>query len=83
METLAIIAYLQPVVKADIDRIRGVDAGGALKGLLEKKLVKIMGRKDIPGNPIIYGTSRKFLEVFALKDLSELPTLRELEDLQR
>lgn len=83
LETLAIIAYLQPVVKADIDRIRGVDTGGALKGLLEKKLAKIVGRKDIPGNPIIYGTSKKFLEVFALKDLSELPTLRELEDLQR
>ena len=83
LETLAVVAYRQPVVKADIDRIRGVDAGGALKGLLEKKLVRIVGRKDIAGKPIIYGTTRKFLEVFALKDLSELPTVRELEDLQR
>ena len=80
METLAIIAYRQPVVKAEIDRIRGVDASGALKGLLEKKLVRIVGRKDVPGKPIIYGTSRKFLEVFNLKDLAELPTLREMKD---
>lgn len=83
METLAVVAYRQPVVKSDIDRIRGVDAGGVLKGLLERKLVRIMGRKDVAGKPIIYGTTRKFLEVFALKDLSELPTLRDLEDLQR
>jgi len=82
METLAVIAYRQPVVKSEIDRIRGVDVSGSLKGLLEKKLVRIMGRKDVPGKPIIYGTTRKFLEVFNLKDLSELPTLRELKDLQ-
>lgn len=83
METLAVVAYRQPVVKADIDAIRGVDAGGTLKSLLEKKLVRIVGRKDIPGKPMIYGTTRKFLEVFALKDLSELPTLRELEEMQQ
>jgi len=82
METLAVVAYRQPLVKSEIDRIRGVDASGALKGLLEKKLVRIVGRKDVPGKPIIYGTTRKFLEVFNLKDLSELPTLRELKDLQ-
>jgi segregation and condensation protein B len=82
METLAVIAYRQPLVKSEIDRIRGVDVSGALKGLLEKKLVRIVGRKDVPGKPIIYGTTRKFLEVFNLKDLSELPTLRELKDLQ-
>ena len=82
METLAVVAYRQPLVKAEVDRIRGVDAGGTLKGLLEKKLVRIVGRKDVPGKPIIYGTTRKFLEVFNLKDLSELPTLRELKDLQ-
>ncbi len=61
METLAVIAYRQPVVKADIDKVRGVDVSGALKGLLEKKLVKIMGRKDVPGRPIMYGTGREFL----------------------
>jgi segregation and condensation protein B len=76
METLAII------VKADIDRFRGVDTAGALRGLLEKKLVRIVGRKDVPGKPILYGTTRKFLEVFNLQDLSALPTLRELKELQ-
>ena len=81
METLAVVAYRQPLVKAEIDRIRGVDASGALKGLLDKKIVRIVGRKDVPGKPIIYGTTRKFLEAFNLKDLSELPTLRELKDL--
>jgi segregation and condensation protein B len=82
LETLAVIAYRQPLVKSEVDRIRGVDVSGALKGLLEKKLVRIVGRKDVPGKPIIYGTTRKFLEVFNLKDLSELPTLRDLKDLQ-
>ena len=82
LETLAIIAYRQPVVKADIDRFRGVDAAGALRGLLDKKLVRIVGRKDVPGKPILYGTTRKFLEVFNLQDLSALPTLRELKELQ-
>jgi segregation and condensation protein B len=82
LETLAVVAYRQPLVKSEIDRIRGVDASGALKGLLEKKLVRIVGRKDVPGKPIIYGTTRKFLEVFNLRDLSELPTLRELKDVQ-
>jgi segregation and condensation protein B len=82
METLAVVAYRQPVVKSEIDRVRGVDVSGSLRGLLEKKLVRIMGRKDVPGKPIIYGTTKKFLEVFNLKDLSELPTLRELKDLQ-
>jgi segregation and condensation protein B len=81
METLAVVAYRQPLVKSEIDRIRGVDASGALKGLLEKKIVRIVGRKDVPGKPIIYGTTRKFLEVFNLRDLSELPTLRELKDM--
>ncbi|MDA8124689.1 MAG: SMC-Scp complex subunit ScpB [Deltaproteobacteria bacterium] len=82
LETLAVVAYRQPLVKGDIDRIRGVDVGGTLKGLLDRKLVRIVGRKDVPGKPIIYGTTAKFLEVFNLKDLSELPTLRELKELQ-
>ncbi|MDD5712436.1 MAG: SMC-Scp complex subunit ScpB [Smithellaceae bacterium] len=82
LETLAIVAYRQPVLKAEIDRIRGVDVSGPLKKLLDKKLVRIVGRKDVPGKPIIYGTTKKFLEVFDLKDLSELPTLRELKELQ-
>jgi segregation and condensation protein B len=82
LETLAVIAYRQPVVKADIDRFRGVDASGPLRGLLEKKLARIVGRKDVVGKPILYGTTRKFLEVFNLQDLSALPTLRELKELQ-
>ena len=82
LETLAIIAYRQPVVKADIERIRGVDVSGPLKGLLDKKLVRMVGRKDVPGKPMLYGTTKRFLEVFNLSDLSELPTLRELKELQ-
>ncbi|MEN6374152.1 MAG: SMC-Scp complex subunit ScpB [Smithella sp.] len=81
LETLAIVAYRQPIVKAEIEDIRGVDVSAPLKGLLEKKLVRIVGRKDVPGKPIIYGTTKKFLEVFNLRDLSELPTLRELKEL--
>ena len=81
LETLAIVAYRQPIVKSEIESIRGVDVGYQLKNLLEKKLVRIVGRKDVPGKPIIYGTTKKFLEVFNLKDLSELPTLRELKEL--
>lgn len=81
METLAVVAYRQPVLKSEVDRIRGVDTGGSLKNLIEKKLVRILGRKDVPGKPIIYGTTKKFLEVFNLKDLSELPTLKEYSDL--
>src|SRR5664280_1945253 len=83
METLAIVAYKQPIVKSEIESIRGVDVGAPLKGLLDKKLIRIVGRKDVPGKPIIYGTTRKFLEVFNLKDLSELPTLRELKELNQ
>lgn len=83
METLAVVAYRQPVVKSEIDRIRGVDVSGSLRGLLEKKLVKMVGRKDVPGRPILYGTTKKFLEVFNLKNLAELPTLRELKELEK
>ena len=81
LETLAIIAYRQPLVRMDVEKIRGVDSGGVLRTLLEKKLIKIIGKKDVPGKPLVYGTSRKFLEVFGLKDLSELPTLKDLEGL--
>lgn len=83
LETLAIIAYKQPIVKSEIEDIRGVDAGGPLKGLLEKKLIRIVGRKDVPGKPIIYGTTRKFLEVFNLKDIMDLPNIRELKELHQ
>jgi segregation and condensation protein B len=82
LETLAVIAYRQPVVKAEIDTIRGVDTGSSIRKLLDNKLVRIVGRKDVPGRPIIYGTTKKFLEIFSLKDLSDLPTLQEIADLE-
>lgn len=81
LETLAIVAYRQPIIKSEIEGVRGVDSGAALKSLLEKKLVRIVGRKDVPGRPIIYGTTRKFLEVFNLKELTDLPSMRELREI--
>ncbi|MRR55314.1 MAG: SMC-Scp complex subunit ScpB [Deltaproteobacteria bacterium] len=81
LETLAITAYRQPITRAEIEYLRGVDSGGVIKTLLEKKLIKILGKKDIPGRPLIYGTTRFFLEMFSLKDLKSLPTLREIEEL--
>lgn len=81
LETLAIIAYRQPVTRSEIEYFRGVDSGGVLKSLLDKKLIKIIGKKDIPGKPLIYGTTKEFMEMFSLKDLASLPTLREIEAL--
>ncbi|APG26686.1 SMC-Scp complex subunit ScpB [Syntrophotalea acetylenivorans] len=81
LETLAIVAYRQPVTRAEIDYLRGVDSGGVIRTLLDKRLVRILGKKDIPGKPLIYGTSREFLELFGLRDLSCLPTLKEFNDL--
>ena len=81
LETLAVIAYKQPVMKAEIERLRGVEVGGVLRVLMEKDLIRVAGRKDLPGRPLIYGTTRRFLEVFDLKDLRDLPTLEEMEAL--
>lgn len=81
LETLAIIAYRQPITRAEVEYLRGVDSGAVLKTLLEKKLIRILGKKDIPGRPLIYGTSREFLETFNLKDLASLPTLKEVQEL--
>ncbi len=81
METLAIIAYKQPILRHEIELLRGVDSGGILRTLLEKGLIRIMGRKNLPGRPLIYGTTKKFLEVFDLKDLDSLPKLKEIRDL--
>ena len=83
LETLAIIAYKQPIIRSDIERIRGVDCGGILRMLLERKIVRVLGRKEIPGRPLIYATTRQFLEIFDLKDLKDLPTPKEIEDLGR
>lgn len=81
METLAVVAYKQPVLKAEIERIRGVEVGGILRTLMEKNLVRVAGRQDLPGRPLIYSTTRRFLEVFDLQDLKDLPTVEELENL--
>lgn len=81
LETLAIVAYRQPVTRPEIEEIRGVDCGAVVKALLERKLVKILGKKEEPGRPILYGTTREFLEFFSLKDLASLPTLREFHEL--
>lgn len=81
LETLAIIAYRQPVTRPELEEIRGVDCGAVVKALLERRLVKILGKKEEPGRPILYGTTKEFLEFFALKDLASLPTLREFHEL--
>jgi len=82
LETLAIIAYKQPIIRSDIEHIRGVDSGGILRMLLERRLVRILGRKKIPGRPLIYATTKLFLEVFDLKDLKDLPTPKEIAELE-
>jgi segregation and condensation protein B len=79
LETLAIVAYRQPVIRPAIEEIRGVDSGSVLHTLLEKGLIKVMGRKDLPGRPIVYGTTKAFLELFGLNTLSDLPTLKEIQ----
>jgi segregation and condensation protein B len=81
VETLAIVAYRQPITRPEVDEIRGVDSGATLKLLLERDLVRILGKKDEPGRPMLYGTSGQFLEFFGLKSLKDLPTLREFTEL--
>jgi segregation and condensation protein B len=81
LESLAIIAYKQPLVRSEIEEIRGVETSGVLRTLCERKLVRIVGRKDVPGRPIMYGTTKFFLEHFGLQDLSQLPPLREFKEL--
>jgi segregation and condensation protein B len=83
LETLAIIAYKQPVTRAEIEHVRGVDAGPLLRGLLERRLVRIAGHREVPGRPILYATTPRFLEIFGLASLGDLPTLREIEELLR
>jgi segregation and condensation protein B len=78
---LAIVAYRQPVMKDDIDQIRGVDSSYFVKGLLDRKLIKITGRSELPGRPMLYATTDEFLEIFGLKDLAAMPSLRELEQM--
>lgn len=81
LESLAIIAYKQPIVRSEIEEIRGVETSGVVRTLLERKLVRMVGRKEVPGRPIMYGTTKYFLEHFGLNDLSQLPPLREFKEL--
>lgn len=81
LETLAIIAYRQPITKAEIEAIRGVDVDGVVNTLLERNLIRAVARKDVPGRPFLYGTTPDFLQLFNLKDLSHLPTLKEMEEI--
>ncbi|HWS16104.1 MAG TPA: SMC-Scp complex subunit ScpB [Candidatus Methylomirabilis sp.] len=80
LETLAIVAYKQPLTRLEIEQIRGVDCAGALKTLMDRRLVKVVGKKDVPGKPFLFGTSREFMETFSLGSLSDLPSMREIED---
>jgi segregation and condensation protein B len=78
LETLAIVAYRQPCTRLEVEAVRGVDADAVLGTLLERRLVRIVGRKEAPGRPLLYATTREFLEVFGLPDLKALPPLRDL-----
>ncbi|RME29763.1 MAG: SMC-Scp complex subunit ScpB [Deltaproteobacteria bacterium] len=81
LETLAIVAYQQPITRAEVEQIRGVDCGQVMRQLLEKGLLKIIGRKDEPGRPLLYGTTDEFLKLFSLRDLASLPTLKDFAEL--
>lgn len=81
LEVLAITAYKQPLTRIEIDQIRGVDSSGVINLLLDKRLLEIRGRKDVPGRPFLYGTSDEFLETFSLRNLKDLPTLKEIEEI--
>jgi len=82
LETLAIVAYKQPITRMEVEAIRGVNIGGIMRNLMERRLVKIVGKKDVPGKPMMYGTTVEFLQYFGLKDLSGLPTLKEFQELE-
>jgi segregation and condensation protein B len=81
LETLAIIAYRQPITRAEIESIRGVDVDGVINTLLDRSLIRAVARKDVPGRPFLYGTTPEFLQLFNLKDLTHLPTLKEMEEI--
>lgn len=81
LETLAIVAYRQPITRAEVEHIRGVEAGSVLRSLLERQLVRVAGHREVAGRPMLYATTRRFLEILGLNSLSDLPTLREMEEL--
>lgn len=82
MESLAIVAYKQPLTRGELEAIRGVDSGGVIATLMDRRFIKIVGRKEAPGRPVVYGTTKEFLETFDLKDLSCLPSLKDLKLLE-
>src|SRR3954454_23992158 len=81
LETLAIIAYRQPITRGEIEAIRGVDVDGVIATLLERNLIRAVARKDVPGRPFLYATTAEFLQLFNLNSLSQLPTLKEMEEI--
>ena len=82
IETLAIVAYKQPITRANVEFIRGVDSTYTIRNLLQRKLIKVVGKEPVPGRPILYGTTKFFLEVFGLKNINNLPSLEELDMVQ-
>ncbi|WP_022849822.1 SMC-Scp complex subunit ScpB [Limisalsivibrio acetivorans] len=83
LETLSIIAYKQPVTRIEVDEIRGVNSSGTVRYLLDRNMIKVIGRKEVPGRPLLYSTTKQFLEYFGMNDLSELPTFREWQELKQ
>jgi segregation and condensation protein B len=83
LETLAVVAYRQPVAKREIDGMRGVDSTRTIRQLLDRKLIEMAGRNDDPGKPMLFRTTRRFLELFGLRDVNDLPTVKELEALEK
>jgi segregation and condensation protein B len=83
LESLSIVAYNQPVTKARIEQIRGVESGATIRNLVERDLIEVVGKKDVPGRPLLYGTTRRFLEVFGLANLASLPPLPEVEEFEQ
>ena len=81
LEVLSIISYKQPIIKSEVDSIRGVESGHLVRALMDRGLVKFVGKSELPGKPMLYGTTRKFLEIFGLRDLRELPSLAEIDEL--
>ncbi len=81
LETLAIIAYRQPITKAEIEDIRGVSADGMVSTMMERKFIRVVGRKEVVGRPLLYGTTKEFLHYFGLKDLTDMPELKDLQDI--
>lgn len=83
LETLSVVAYKQPITKLEVEELRGVNTSGTIRLLLDRNLIKVIGRKNVPGRPLLYSTTGKFFEYFGLKDLSDLPTFREWQEIQQ